>query len=107
MSKTISRQSIEHKLLLGENIKLVEALPAQYFEQGHLPGAVNMPLNAIDSVASRKLDNKDELIAVYCADTSCQNSHKAAQALRNLGYTNVQEYVEGKADWKQAGLPLE
>jgi rhodanese-related sulfurtransferase len=23
------------------------------------------------------------------------------------GYTNVREYVEGKKDWREAGLPLE
>jgi hypothetical protein len=27
--------------------------------------------------------------------------------LAALGYTNVREYVEGKKDWREAGLPLE
>jgi rhodanese-related sulfurtransferase len=27
--------------------------------------------------------------------------------LAALGYTNVREYVEGKKDWRAAGLPLE
>jgi rhodanese-related sulfurtransferase len=27
--------------------------------------------------------------------------------LAALGYTNVREYVQGKKDWREAGLPLE
>jgi rhodanese-related sulfurtransferase len=27
--------------------------------------------------------------------------------LAALGYTNVREYVAGKKDWREAGLPLE
>src|SRR5713226_665851 len=34
-------------------------------------------------------------------------SPRAAARLESLGFTNVYDYVAGKADWGSAGLPLE
>lgn len=46
-------------------------------------------------------------MVVYCSNTACQNSAIASRRLTELGYTNVLEYVEGKQDWIEAGLPVE
>jgi len=46
-------------------------------------------------------------IVVYCANAACQNSHLAAVRLKQLGYTAVRVYAEGKKDWIGAGLPVE
>jgi rhodanese-related sulfurtransferase len=43
---------------------------------------------------------------VYCSSRICQNSAQAAAEFHNLGYSDVRRYVEGKEDWKSAGLPL-
>jgi rhodanese-related sulfurtransferase len=45
--------------------------------------------------------------ASACASLECRNSEIAANKLIALGYTNVREYAEGKADWIEAGLPVE
>jgi rhodanese-related sulfurtransferase len=46
-------------------------------------------------------------VVLYCADLECYNSHRAAERLAAMGYTQVQIYEGGKADWHAAGLPLE
>lgn len=46
-------------------------------------------------------------IIVYCSNGECQNSTIAADRLSELGYANVFDYVEGKQDWVDAGLPTE
>lgn len=107
MTIHISRQQIVEFLIRGDDITLVEALPAKYFRKEHLPGAINLPLDEIDALALRLLPEKDALIVTYCADTACPNSGIAAERLQQLGYTNVREYVEGKQDWIEAGLPTE
>lgn len=107
MTDQISRQQIVESLIRGEDIALVEALPPMYFRKEHLPGAVNLPLGELDALAARRLPAKDAFIVVYCADAACPNSRIAAARLRELGYTNVREYVEGKQDWIAAGLPTE
>lgn len=106
MNTVITRQGLETLLTSGEPFKLVEALPLKYYQEEHLPQALNLPLEQLAKLASELLPEKTELVVTYCASVSCENSATAAAQLRQLGYTNVLEYREGKADWKAAGLPL-
>jgi rhodanese-related sulfurtransferase len=88
-------------------VTIVEALPAEYYEDAHLPGAINLPHSTVRERAAELLPDKDAAIVVYCANLPCPNSEVAAIVLGKLGYTNVREYAEGKDDWREAGLPLE
>ena len=88
-------------------VTVVEALPASYYEEGHIPGAINIPHTEVRKLAPELLPDKDAAIVVYCANEPCPNSGIAAHVLTKLGYTNVRDYAEGKADWSSAGLPLE
>ena len=47
--------------------QLVDALPAKQYEEERLPGALNIPLKKLDSVAARALD-RDKPVIVYCYD---------------------------------------
>jgi phage shock protein E len=53
--------------LVAEGAQLVEVLPAEEFEDAHLPGAINIPLERLDEAAVRDLD-RDLPVVVYCAD---------------------------------------
>jgi rhodanese-related sulfurtransferase len=106
-STQITRTELQDKLQAGSPFKLVEALPAKYYQEAHLPTALNLPLDQIDELAANLLPNKEELVVTYCASDGCENSATAAAHLRNLGYVDVREYHEGKADWIAAGLPVE
>lgn len=59
--------------------------PAEY-RSGHIPGSKNIPLQAIDRVASFA-ENKDTALYVYCQ--SGARSRQAAGLLKQMGYTNV------------------
>lgn len=106
-----------NKRILGERIKsnieqhipmtIIETLPVKYFDAGHIPGAVNIPLDDIKGKAPSMLQDKNALIVVYCANTECQNSTQAAQVLQQMGYSNVMEYVEGKQHWTEMQYPVE
>lgn len=106
MTQTITREELKNRLDNGEPLTLVEALPAKYYDAGHLPGAINIPHDRIREEAPSQLPDKNALIVVYCANTECRNSALAAQDLEATGYRNVFEYVEGKKDWEAAGYPL-
>ena len=45
-------------------------------------------------------------VVVYCDSRKCLTAEVAAERLTELGYRNVFDYEEGKAGWKDAGLPL-
>lgn len=107
MIRTITRNEIERHLAMGTPMTLVEALPEKYYCDGHLPGAMHLPHDRVRELAPERLPDRDAFIVVYCANAPCQNSRIAARELEALGYTNVAEYVEGKQDWVDAGLPLE
>ena len=107
MNAKITREELRRKLDGGEDFVLVEALPRKYWAKKHIPGALNLPHDEVETLAPELLPDKDREIVVYCADTACANSEIAAQALGDLGYSRVLEYVEGKADWEAAGYPLE
>ena len=106
MSNLISRDELA-ELVDANAAIVVEALPAAYYEDAHIPGAINIPHTEVRSLAPALLPDKDALIVTYCANLPCPNSDLAARILGKLGYTNVRRYAEGKDDWRDAGLPLE
>ena len=60
------------------------------YDAGHIPGAILIPYTRIEEEASEKLTDKDQLILVYCR--SGRRSKIAADALGELGYTNIREF---------------
>jgi len=107
MSSVITLEELRRRIDANPDLILVEALPAQYYDHSHLPGAISVPHDAIDALAPALLPDKDAEIVVYCASGPCKNSGIATTRLAELGYTNVRDYHEGKAEWIAAGLPVE
>jgi len=107
MTHTITREQLSTLLASANRPLLLEALPAKYFDDAHLPGARNMPHDAVAELAPRLAPDKTAPIVVYCANAACQNSHIAAVRLKQLGYSDVRVYAAGKQDWVDAGLPVE
>ena len=103
----ISRDELKAKLDKDAKVVLVEALPAKYYLDAHLPGALNLPHDQVDELAPGLLPDRSVEIVVYCASAPCKNSGIAARRLAELGYSNVRDYHEGKEDWVAAGLPTE
>lgn len=66
------------------------------FAQGHIPGAVLLPLDDVKDKAYEILPDKDQLILVYCR--SGRRSKEASEILVELGYTNIKEFG-GILDW--------
>lgn len=104
--KTISRDDLKARIDAGD-VTLVEALPAQHYEDQHLPGAININHDQVEELAPQLLPDRDAAIVTYCSNLACKNSGIAAAKLEALGYTNVAKYGEGKQDWLEAGLPVE
>ena len=59
-------------------------------EEGHIPGAINIPNESIGTEEIAELPDKDQTIYVYCR--SGNRSKQASQKLVDLGYTNVIEF---------------
>jgi len=107
MVSRITRDELMAKLDRADALVLLEALPAAYYDDAHLPGALNMPHDQVEALAPTLIPSHSTEVVVYCANLPCPNSEIAARRLMALGYTRVREYAEGKEDWVNAGLPIE
>src|SRR6266496_6179569 len=104
MTATISREDLQAKINRHDKFALVETLSQDHFQQGHLPGAVNLPPDQIHQRASQVLPDQNTEVIVYCGSPSCNASEKAAQDLERQGYKRVLRFVGGKQDWIDAGM---
>ena len=69
-----------------EGAVLLDVRTPQEYQEGHIPGSKNVPLQTIDKISS-VADNKNIPLFVYCH--SGGRSRQAAAALGQMGYTNV------------------
>ena len=79
-----------------EGYVILDARTQEEYDQGHIPGAVVISHEEIMEKAEDVLTDKDQLILVYCR--SGRRSKIAAEALVELGYTNIREFG-GIIDW--------
>jgi rhodanese-related sulfurtransferase len=103
----IGREELWQKLERGDDFVLVDALPSIAYAGAHLPGAVSIPPERLDTLAERRIPSLDADVVVYCANPTCESSVEVARRLVEMGYRNVRHYSGGKQDWRDAGLPLE
>jgi ArsR family transcriptional regulator len=82
---------------------VLDVRPGDEFALGHLPGAVNIPLPALEARLS-ELDPSQEIVA-YCRGPYCVLSYEAVAALRARGF-KVRRLEDGFPEWRAAGLPV-
>ena len=93
----ISGEQAKHLMDTETDFIIVDARTIEEFNDGHIEGAILIPEYEIGERAEKELPNKEQLILVYCR--SGRRSKIAAQALADLGYTNVKEFG-GIIDWQ-------
>lgn len=71
---------------------------------GQAAGAMALPLEAVLDDPSGVLPDRDEPLLLICARGA--RSLRAAQALREAGYGDVQSVAGGTRAWQAAGLPM-
>ena len=79
-----------------EGYIILDVRTQEEFDQGHIPGATQISHEEIAEKAEEVLTDKEQLILVYCR--SGRRSKSAAEALAELGYTNIKEFG-GIIDW--------
>ena len=85
------------------SITVLDVRPAPEFAAGHLPGAINIPIEHLQ----RRLAElpPDQEIAAYCRGPYCVLSVQAVAALRQHGL-HARRLDSGYDDWQAAGLPV-
>ena len=98
----VSREELLQRSRAGA-VTVLDVRPEDEFALGHLPGAVNVPLRALEARLS-EFDPDKEIVA-YCRGPYCVLSFEAVAALRARGF-KARRLVDGLPEWRAAGLPI-
>ena len=75
------------------------------FEEGHIPGAVNIDVNGPDFEKKVAALDKSKVYLVHCA--AGRRSAKACQKLNDLKFPQLYNLEPGFTAWQKAGKPVE
>ena len=88
---------------------ILDARDAAEYQQGHIPGAINIPYDRIpeyfDVLQSQV--PMDARVICYCRSLTCDFSDQLATELKVIGYKNVSVFSGGWEQWTTAGYPIE
>lgn len=89
----------ELKKLMAEknNIVIIDTRPTRKYEEKHIPGSINIPIDSFDKYINKLPRKKDTLVVFYCV-IGCASAKAVAKA-KSLGYKNVKAYIEGINRW--------
>jgi rhodanese-related sulfurtransferase len=90
--------------LASRNIVLLDVRPTSEYDDGHIPDAINVPVEEVTSQL-KKLSKSKQYIA-YCRGPFCVFADEAVSVLVKEGF-RAKRLHEGFADWKSKGLPVE
>jgi rhodanese-related sulfurtransferase/DNA-binding transcriptional ArsR family regulator len=99
----VSRDELKERSKNGL-VTVLDVRPSEEYEFGHIPGAINMPLEDIEKCIE-DLPIGQEVIA-YCRGPYCILAFEAVAKLREWGF-GARRLEDGYPEWKAAGLPIE
>jgi len=88
----------------SKKVVLLDVRPEDEYKSGHIPGAINVPVEELSSKI-KKLPKTKQYIA-YCRGPFCVFADDAVALLTKKGF-NAKRLEQGFTDWKLRGLPVE
>jgi rhodanese-related sulfurtransferase/DNA-binding HxlR family transcriptional regulator len=84
-------------------VTVLDVRPAEEYAAGHIPGAINVPVEKLESFVSRVPKRKE--VVAYCRGPYCLMSFEAVEKLRKRGF-RARRLENGLPEWRAAGLPV-
>ncbi len=101
--EAVSRNELLERLQQDE-VTVLDVRPRDEFIQGHVPGALNIPLDELET-RLEELPPSQEVVA-YCRGPYCVLAFEAVALLRQKG-RRARRLEQGFPEWRTAGLPVE
>jgi len=89
----------------GQVLHFLDVREDHEFLKDHAKGARHLGKGIIERDVESLIPNKEESILLYCGGGF--RSVLAADALQQMGYTNVMSMDGGIKGWRDAGYPME
>ena len=101
--------TLAKKLYDSKKFVFVDARSRDDYDEGHIKGAVSLPVGQFDETIETFLEQypPESAIVTYCSGRTCEDSHKLAQLLLAFGYTEINVFIDGFPGWEAAGYPIE
>lgn len=77
----------------NKDVVLLDVRSSQEYDEGHLKGAINIPVYELEYRVENELKNKDNVIIAYCS--AGIRSRKAIGILKKIGYKNLYNVEDG------------
>ncbi len=100
----IERDELARRIKAG-TVVVIDVRPIEEFEQGHIAGAVSVPLDALKSWARDDAPKRKQIVA-YCRGPYCVYALNAVAELNKRGLRAARS-EDGVAEWGAAGYPVE
>lgn len=81
----------------SKNVVVLDVRPATEFKNGHIPGAINIPISALAKQLKKLAKNKEYV--AYCRGPFCVFADEAVNMLTKKGF-KAKRLEEGYPDWK-------
>jgi len=101
---TIDFQTLR-QLAAQDQVLLLDVRPPEEYAQGHIPGALNVPPDQMETFLAH-FDPKDKTVVAYCRGPYCTFSHQAVAALRQRAI-HALRLEEGLPEWRAEGGMIE
>jgi len=85
----------------------VDAREPEYYQEGHIKGAWNIPFFIELVFKLDSLQGKDAPMVIYCSGDECGSSEDLAYELQAEGFSNLLVFKGGWTAWNTSGHPIE
>ena len=105
VAEPIQPNVLAERIAAGAAPVILDVRSPEEFAEGHVPGARNVPYDALaDRLGELAIAPSTEVVA-YCQ--SGRRAGIAERVLRDAGFTNVHDLSGHWQGWRAAGLPVE
>ncbi len=102
--KEVSVADVKKMIDTKENVILLDVRDKQEFDQGGIPGSINISRGMLEFKVAMIIPDKNAKVIVYCGLDL--RGPLATKAMNDLGYKNAVNMAGGLKAWKEAGYPL-
>ena len=110
--RSIREVSVEQAADQRTSVMMLDVREPGEVANGRVPGSLNVPRGMLEAKADLEYPNREARLAdraqpiiIYCATGG--RSALAADALQQMGFTNVTSMAGGFNAWLEKGLPTE
>jgi rhodanese-related sulfurtransferase len=101
--REVTVEQTRERIDADPSVKLIDVREDNEWKAGHAAGAAHLGKGIIERDIEEEVPNKSTEMILYCGGG--YRSALAADALQQMGYTNVFSMAGGWKAWKESGAP--